>query len=125
MRLLVVLLLKVTRIATVSQSCLCCSVVAAGGLPDLLLWRVADQSVKMVEVKGPRDRLSHQQRFWLAHMANSTIQVGVLHCNWMHKAKKQHCKFGSNSRRLLLQSSDCQLLDNMKLLHLLGAGSEL
>jgi len=32
-------------------------VLAAGGLPDLLLWRVADRSVKMVEVKGPRDRL--------------------------------------------------------------------
>eukprot|EP00775_Hariotina_reticulata_P006708 gene6708-6929_t len=50
---------------------------AQGGLPDLLLWRMADHSVKMVEVKGPRDRLSHQQRFWLAHMANSTIQVEV------------------------------------------------
>jgi hypothetical protein len=31
----------------------------------------------MSEVKGPRDRLSHQQRFWLAHMANGTIEVEV------------------------------------------------
>jgi hypothetical protein len=33
-------------------------------------------SAKLVEVKGPRDRLSHQQRFWLAHMANNAMQVG-------------------------------------------------
>lgn len=50
--------------------------VCAGGLPDLLLWRPSDMSAKLVEVKGPRDRLSHQQRFWLAHMANNTMQVG-------------------------------------------------
>lgn len=49
----------------------------AGGLPDLLLWRPADKSAKVVEVKGPRDRLSHQQRFWLAHMAHNTMQVGA------------------------------------------------
>lgn len=55
-------------------------VLPAGGLPDLLLWRPSDCSAKLVEVKGPRDRLSHQQRFWLAHMANNTMQVCV--CVW-------------------------------------------
>eukprot|EP00878_Enallax_costatus_P015138 GHUV01015850.1.p1 GENE.GHUV01015850.1~~GHUV01015850.1.p1 ORF type:complete len:977 (+),score=369.04 GHUV01015850.1:95-3025(+) len=50
---------------------------ATGGLPDLLLWRTSDLTAKVVEVKGPRDRLSNQQRFWLAHMANSNIQVEV------------------------------------------------
>lgn len=49
----------------------------AGGLPDLLLWRPADQAARVVEVKGPRDRLSNQQRFWLAHMAASTFDVEV------------------------------------------------
>ncbi|WIA36406.1 hypothetical protein OEZ86_007718 [Tetradesmus obliquus] len=51
---------------------------AAGGLPDLLLWRPADRAAKAVEVKGPRDRLSHQQRFWLAAMADSGMAVEVL-----------------------------------------------
>lgn len=50
---------------------------ATGGLPDLLLWRMSDRSAKLVEVKGPRDRLSNRQRFWLAHMADSDIQVEV------------------------------------------------
>jgi fanconi-associated nuclease 1 len=49
----------------------------AGGLPDLLLWRPDDHIARVVEVKGPRDRLSNQQRFWLAHMAASTIDVEV------------------------------------------------
>lgn len=51
--------------------------VPAGGLPDLLLWRPSARCAKCVEVKGPRDRLSHQQRFWLAHMADNTMQVGA------------------------------------------------
>lgn len=60
--------------------CVTCSNVSAacrvsGGLPDLLLWRTCDKSAKLVEVKGPRDRLSDQQRFWLAHMDNNTMQV--------------------------------------------------
>lgn len=62
--------------------CLCvCGVgsCCAGGLPDLLLWRAADRCAKLVEVKGPRDRLSHQQRFWLAHMSNNTLQVRLAH----------------------------------------------
>lgn len=57
--------------------CTAAVVAFAGGLPDLLLWRRSDRCAKMVEVKGPRDRLSHQQRFWLAHMANSNMQVEV------------------------------------------------
>ena len=38
-------------------------------MPDLLLWRFYANStcgeVKLVEVKGPRDRLSEQQHAWL------------------------------------------------------------
>ncbi|GAB2265175.1 hypothetical protein Dimus_000240 [Dionaea muscipula] len=40
----------------------------SSGMPDLLLWRFhGDYSgeAKLVEVKGPRDRLSEQQRAWL------------------------------------------------------------
>jgi hypothetical protein len=45
----------------------------------------------MVEVKGPRDRLSHQQRFWLAHMAASNLSVEVL------KVKELPTSGGDNS----------------------------
>lgn len=40
----------------------------SSGMPDLLLWRFNGESrgeAKLVEVKGPRDRLSEQQRAWL------------------------------------------------------------
>ncbi|KAJ1435486.1 VRR-NUC domain [Sesbania bispinosa] len=40
----------------------------SSGMPDLLLWRFRGEysgEAKLVEVKGPRDRLSEQQRAWL------------------------------------------------------------
>ncbi|KAF3457092.1 hypothetical protein FNV43_RR01749 [Rhamnella rubrinervis] len=41
----------------------------SSGMPDLLLWRFHEEynkaEAKLVEVKGPRDRLSEQQRAWL------------------------------------------------------------
>ncbi|XP_022949023.1 fanconi-associated nuclease 1 homolog [Cucurbita moschata] len=40
----------------------------SSGMPDLLLWRFNSEysgEAKLVEVKGPRDRLSEQQRAWL------------------------------------------------------------
>jgi Fanconi-associated nuclease 1 len=48
-----------------------------GGMPDLLLWRPdADlppgaPRARLVEVKGPRDRLSDQQRAWLAALEDA------------------------------------------------------
>ncbi|XP_038703982.1 fanconi-associated nuclease 1 homolog isoform X2 [Tripterygium wilfordii] len=40
----------------------------SSGMPDLVLWRFHGEymgQMKLVEVKGPRDRLSEQQRAWL------------------------------------------------------------
>ncbi|KAJ3675670.1 hypothetical protein LUZ60_004712 [Juncus effusus] len=41
----------------------------SSGMPDLLLWRFYNNTprgeIKLVEVKGPRDRLSEQQRAWM------------------------------------------------------------
>ena len=48
-----------------------------GGMPDLLLWRVATAEAKVVEVKGPRDRLSDQQRAWLGELGRAGIQTEV------------------------------------------------
>lgn len=48
-----------------------------GGMPDLLLFRHSPApSAKMVEVKGPRDRLSEAQRAWmraLQHAGTSSV----------------------------------------------------
>jgi fanconi-associated nuclease 1 len=51
--------------------CVCC----AGGMPDLLLWRPSDRRAKLSEVKGPRDRLSEQQRAWAAALSGAGLQV--------------------------------------------------
>ena len=40
----------------------------SSGMPDLVLWRFHGKykgEAKLVEVKGPRDKLSEQQRAWL------------------------------------------------------------
>ncbi|GBF88189.1 fanconi-associated nuclease [Raphidocelis subcapitata] len=51
---------------------------SSGGLPDLLLWRLSPhKEARMVEVKGPTDRLSEQQRAWIACMAAAGMQVEV------------------------------------------------
>ena len=44
-------------------------------MPDLLLWRPADRRAKLSEVKGPRDRLSEQQRAWAAALSGAGLQV--------------------------------------------------
>jgi len=49
----------------------------SGGMPDLLLWQPETVSAKLVEVKGPRDRLSEQQRAWIAFLTSQGIQVEV------------------------------------------------
>ncbi|KAL6526570.1 hypothetical protein OROGR_015660 [Orobanche gracilis] len=52
----------------------------SSGMPDLLLWRLHDcyrGEAKLVEVKGPRDRLSEQQRAWLLVLMDSGFSVEV------------------------------------------------
>lgn len=51
---------------------------SSGGLPDLLLWRLSpNKEARLLEVKGPTDRLSEQQRAWIACMASAGMQVHV------------------------------------------------
>ncbi|XP_074319682.1 fanconi-associated nuclease 1 homolog isoform X2 [Silene latifolia] len=50
------------------------------GMPDLLLWRFQGDyngEAKLVEVKGPRDRLSEQQRAWLLTLMDCGFTVEV------------------------------------------------
>lgn len=53
----------------------------SSGMPDLLLWRFHDNyrgEAKLVEVKGPRDRLSEQQRAWLLFLMDCGFTTEVL-----------------------------------------------
>ncbi|XP_071720394.1 fanconi-associated nuclease 1 homolog [Rutidosis leptorrhynchoides] len=56
----------------------------SSGMPDLLLWRFNSEysgEAKLVEVKGPRDRLSEQQRAWLLFFMDSGFNVEVCKVN--------------------------------------------
>ncbi|XP_072004119.1 fanconi-associated nuclease 1 [Engystomops pustulosus] len=50
-----------------------------GGLPDLVVWNVQKKTVKLVEVKGPNDRLSHKQMVWLHELQKMGADVEVCH----------------------------------------------
>lgn len=49
-----------------------------GGMPDLLLWHPTKVAAKLVEVKGPRDRLSDQQRAWISALEDAGLDVEIL-----------------------------------------------
>ena len=53
----------------------------SSGMPDLLLWRFLDErgggEAKLVEVKGPRDQLSEQQRAWILVLMDLGFDVEV------------------------------------------------
>uniref|UniRef100_A0A6I8N5G7 Fanconi-associated nuclease n=1 Tax=Ornithorhynchus anatinus TaxID=9258 RepID=A0A6I8N5G7_ORNAN len=50
-----------------------------GGLPDLVVWNTQDKRFKLVEVKGPNDRLSHKQMIWLDELQKLGAEVEVCH----------------------------------------------
>ncbi|XP_020824255.1 fanconi-associated nuclease 1 [Phascolarctos cinereus] len=50
-----------------------------GGLPDLVVWNTPNNHFKLVEVKGPNDRLSHKQMIWLDELQQLGAQVEVCH----------------------------------------------
>lgn len=50
-----------------------------GGLPDLVVWNSQSHHYKLVEVKGPNDRLSHKQMLWLDELQKLGAEVEVCH----------------------------------------------
>ncbi|XP_071070502.1 fanconi-associated nuclease 1 isoform X4 [Dasypus novemcinctus] len=50
-----------------------------GGLPDLVVWSSQSRRYKLVEVKGPNDRLSHKQMIWLDELQKLGAEVEVCH----------------------------------------------
>lgn len=51
----------------------------SSGLPDLLLWKSTTRTSKVVEVKGPRDRLSDKQQAWIDHFIMLGMEVQICH----------------------------------------------
>lgn len=49
------------------------------GLPDLIQFWPAEQRYRMIEVKGPGDRLQDNQRRWIAYCREHGIPVSVCH----------------------------------------------
>lgn len=49
------------------------------GLPDLLVWNTSIRKYKLVEVKGPNDRLSQKQQIWLDELRKLGADVEVCH----------------------------------------------
>ncbi len=52
------------------------------GLPDLVQFWPAEKRYRMVEVKGPGDRLQDNQLRWMAFCAQHQISVAVCHVRW-------------------------------------------
>ncbi|XP_026143368.1 fanconi-associated nuclease 1 [Carassius auratus] len=50
-----------------------------GGLPDLVVWSTSNKKYKLVEVKGPNDRLSQKQQIWLDELQKLGADVEVCH----------------------------------------------
>ncbi|XP_061679381.1 fanconi-associated nuclease 1 [Syngnathoides biaculeatus] len=50
-----------------------------GGLPDLVVWNTSNKIYKLVEVKGPNDRLSQKQQIWLDELQKLGADVEVCH----------------------------------------------
>ncbi|XP_019969572.2 fanconi-associated nuclease 1 [Paralichthys olivaceus] len=50
-----------------------------GGLPDLVVWNTSENTYKLVEVKGPSDRLSQKQQIWLDELQKLGADVEVCH----------------------------------------------
>eukprot|EP00898_Chlorokybus_atmophyticus_P003204 jgi/Chlat1/3885/Chrsp26S00304 len=48
-----------------------------GGMPDLLLWKPEQLKAKLVEVKGPNDHLSDDQRAWIMQLQAAGVDVEV------------------------------------------------
>lgn len=52
------------------------------GLPDLIQFWPHERRYRMIEVKGPGDRLQDNQKRWLAHARRHDIPVAVCYVQW-------------------------------------------
>ncbi|KAF7107019.1 hypothetical protein CFC21_107708 [Triticum aestivum] len=63
----------------------------SSGMPDLLLWHFLDErggaEAKLVEVKGPKDKLSEQQRAWIFVLMDFGFDVEVCKVSLVSKRR--------------------------------------
>lgn len=52
------------------------------GMPDLIQFWPEEKRYRMIEVKGPGDRLQDNQRRWLAFCAEHGMPVDVCYVQW-------------------------------------------
>ncbi len=52
------------------------------GFPDLIMFDTENGSYRMIEVKGPGDRLQSNQKRWLRHFESQIIPYEVVYVNW-------------------------------------------
>lgn len=52
------------------------------GFPDLIQFWPAEQRYRMIEVKGPGDRLQDNQLRWIAYCAEHAMPVSVCYLQW-------------------------------------------
>ncbi|OYO27505.1 VRR-NUC domain-containing protein [Janthinobacterium sp. PC23-8] len=52
------------------------------GFPDLIQFWPAEQRYRMIEVKGPGDRLQDNQQRWIAYCAEHAMPVSVCYLQW-------------------------------------------
>jgi hypothetical protein len=52
------------------------------GLPDLIQFFPSSNNYRMIEVKGPGDRIQDNQQRWLDYFAANTIPAEVWYVNW-------------------------------------------
>src|SRR5581483_957829 len=57
------------------------------GLPDLVQFWPQERRYRLIEVKGPGDRLQDNQTRWLTFCAARGIPVGVCHVSWKSSTK--------------------------------------
>ena len=53
------------------------------GMPDLIQFWPDEKRYRMIEVKGPGDRLQDNQRRWIAFCHQHGMPVDVCHVQWL------------------------------------------
>ena len=53
-----------------------------GGLPDLIQFCPAERRYRMIEVKGPGDRLQDNQKRWIDFAGRHDLPITVCYVQW-------------------------------------------
>ncbi|XP_069137446.1 fanconi-associated nuclease 1-like [Argopecten irradians] len=68
-----------------------------GGFPDLTLWDTNNNTVKICEVKGPGDRLSHKQILWLSFLITLGVDAEVCYVKAVSTKMLKHSSMTKGS----------------------------